>query len=176
MNSWCKIISIKETTHCSRHLQGHWKICIWIDCNDKNITILSLSQTGKSIASSVTLSCWLRTINSELSLLELLMEDFLPYSFGVHWHTCCKKHLSVPKPKGQGYYLYNNKNFFKKNSYDSRSSRVLSLKQFLLKKKDQFPSLRLLSHEAISVKTLSPHFTSLIERNNTNNYMHHSAL
>lgn len=138
MNSWCKIISIKETTHCSRHLQGHWKICIWIDCNDKNITILSLSQTGKSIASSVTLSCWLRTINSELSLLELLMEDFLPYSFGVHWHTCCKKHLSVPKPKGQGYYLYNNiKNFFKKLLWLPKLKGIIS-KTISVKKKDQF--------------------------------------
>lgn len=164
MNSWCKIISIKETTHCRGHLQGLWKICIWIDCNDKNITILSLSQTGKSIASSVsvTLSCWLRTS--------------FPIALECIDTPAVKNTYQSPSPRVKAIISITIR-ISLKNSYDSPSSRVLSLKQFLLKKtKDQFPSLRLISHEAISVKTLSPHFTSLIERINTNNYMHHSAL
>lgn len=122
MNSWCKIISIKETTHCRGHLQGLWKICIWIDCNDKNITILSLSQTGKSIASSVsvTLSCWLRTSS--------------PIALECIDTPAVKKHLSVPKPKGQGYYLYNNKNFFKKLLWLPKLKGIIS-KTISVKKK-----------------------------------------
>lgn len=126
MNSWCKIISIKETTHCSRHLQGHWKICIWIDCNDKNITILSLSQTGKSIASSVsvTLSCWWRTS--------------FPIALECIDTPAVKNTYQSPSPRVKAIISITIR-ISLKNSYDSPSSRVLSLKQFLLKKKRSVP-------------------------------------
>lgn len=126
MNSWCKIISIKETTHCSRHLQGLWKICIWIDCNDKNITILSLSQTGKSIASSVsvTLSCWLRTS--------------FPIALECIDTPVVKNTYQSPSPRVKAIISITIR-ISLKNSYDSPSSRVLSLKQFLLKKKRSVP-------------------------------------